>query len=143
LFCLRADPIYRAEWSNYRETLNIINQPANQRSLVVVDAYNQPIWYFYFNFGFPKNEWVGLSPGRPSIQQKTIFHPRLDQTIQMLEQEMEKFDILWMVSEENRFSSADVIIERLLDIGFKMRSYRKIEVDKYSLPMGVWQFTKG
>ncbi|HEY60740.1 MAG TPA: hypothetical protein G4N92_08690 [Anaerolineae bacterium] len=97
LYSIHDDPKYYSQNKAYRDAVSYVSEGINASDIVAVDAYAQPLWYFYFNFGFLQNSWIGLPPAKYSFQRKTVFYPRMDETIQILESTKDT-DYLYLIS---------------------------------------------
>jgi hypothetical protein len=119
LIVFQDDPMYGKNISAYKETLEFLRENANENDQVIVDAYNHPLWYFYFNFGFPKNPWIGLSPARYSINGAYLFYPKINETVIYILQESKEYQNIWLIAEKKDTPIDESYLEKLKEEGFR------------------------
>ena len=122
LIVFQDDPLYAKNQRAFSDALKLLKGNLKENDQVIVDAYNQPLWYFYFNFGFPKTPWIGLPPERFSINRAYIFYLTLEQTVKFIIQEHKQYQYFWLITEKKETPVEVSYKEKLIDIGFKVRS---------------------
>ena len=100
LFGNKDDPYYAGTQSAYRDSAKVLSQNIAEKDLVAVDFYNQPIWYFYFNFGFNHSNWIGLPPPHFSMSGKLAIYPEMQETITYLLGIKNPTSKIWLITEK-------------------------------------------
>ena len=122
LIAFQDDPLYAKNQRAYSYALNLLKDNLKENDQVIVDAYNHSLWYYYFNFGFPKKPWIGLSPERYSINRSFVFYPKIDETVKFIIQEHRQYQYLWLITEKKDTPMEVGYKEKLINAGFKVRS---------------------
>jgi len=73
----RFDSRYHAENENYRAACEWIAANTDDDSLLLVDAYLKPLWWFAFNFGCGERTWLGLPYEHYKPLSGALYYPRL------------------------------------------------------------------
>jgi 4-amino-4-deoxy-L-arabinose transferase and related glycosyltransferases of PMT family len=73
----RYDERYHGENENYRKACEWIAGNAEPDSLLLVDAYLKPLWWYAFNFGCGEREWLGLPYEHAKPLSGALYYPRL------------------------------------------------------------------
>lgn len=100
LLANQSDPYYGGDQLAYRELAHALSQNVHKNDLILLDAYNQPIWYFYFNFGFPTTNWIGLPPANVSINSRMMLYTSMDKTMEYVLDERKPDSVLWLATEK-------------------------------------------
>jgi len=99
LSTIRYDPLYTSAREDFAEAIHYINAGVRGNQLVVLDAYNEPLWYFYFNYAFNPSDWISLPTAKYSIGGKTIFYPRLEESLVEIRNISQEKDAIWLIEE--------------------------------------------
>ena len=126
------DPLYAKSQHAYIEALGLLKKSLNEKDQVIVDAYNQPLWYFYFNFGFPERPWIGLPSEQFSINKAFIFFPAVEDTVKFIVREHAPDQNIWLITEKRDIPMKVGYKEQLINAGFKVR------VDTTFFHAGEW-----
>jgi len=132
LLVYQDDPIYVNSQKAYSATLKFLKENIKPNEQVLIDSYNRPLWYFYFNFGFPQTPWIGLPPERYSINQKYIFYPAITETKKFIDQERKYFQNTWLITEKKDTPIQNGYKEELINEGYK------VNLDKIFFQAGEW-----
>jgi hypothetical protein len=122
LVSYRDDPYFARNQLAYGELLNSLSKDLGKKDLLVVDAYNQPLWYFYFNFGFPHSNWLSLPPPHLTMNSKIAIYPELEETISFLSKLKVSFDKIWLITEKKEIPEEINYPEALQQSGMKIKS---------------------
>ena len=102
LSTIRHDPLYTSNREDFAEAIHFLDTEVRENQLVVLDAYNEPLWYFYFNYAFNPSEWISLPNVKYSIGGRTIFYPRLEESLGTIKNISQGKDVIWLIEEVKR-----------------------------------------
>jgi hypothetical protein len=71
------DERYLGKNENYRKACEWIAANTEADSLLLVDAYLKPLWWYAFNFGCGEREWLGLPYEHAKPLSGALYYPRL------------------------------------------------------------------
>ena len=115
---IQTDPYYAHNQFAYKATLDFLHKNIHPNDLVLIDAYNQPIWYFYANFSFFQTAWIGLPREHYSVNRKIILYPEMDKTIKFIQEQRRSFNKIWLVTEKKEIPAATSYKSELLMQGY-------------------------
>jgi len=108
----RVDPFYSSSRFAYQQALQYLQEKTSTDETILVEGYNHPYWYFYFNFSPLPNEWIGL-PAGVRTSQGYMLYPNLQDTVQLINERHPTGERVWLVSEKDnavhRLMTADVL----------------------------------
>ncbi len=73
----RYDERYHGENENYQKACQWIAANSEPDSLLLVDAYLKPLWWYAFNFGCGERKWLGLPYEHAKPLSGMLYYPRL------------------------------------------------------------------
>lgn len=73
----RFDSRYHGDNENYRAACEWIAANTDDDSLLLVDAYLKPLWWYSFNFGCGERTWLGLPYEHYKPLSGALYYPRL------------------------------------------------------------------
>jgi hypothetical protein len=79
LWAARSDQRYYPNNENYQAAVGTVCATAARDDIVLVDAYLKPLWWYSFNFGCGKLEWLGLPYEHVKPYSGDLFYPRLSE----------------------------------------------------------------
>lgn len=94
------DPYYGKDQIAYQQLLIMLSHSSTKDDVIAIDAYNKPLWYHYFNFGFPKTVWVGLPPEQASMFSNAVIYPEMSKTISFILSNKRSSSKIWLVTEK-------------------------------------------
>jgi hypothetical protein len=99
LSTIRHDPLYTSNRGDFAKAIRFLDTNVRENQLVVLDAYNEPLWYFYFNYAFNPSQWISLPTVKYSIGGKTIFYPRMEESLDNIKTISKGKDAIWLIEE--------------------------------------------
>jgi hypothetical protein len=100
----RFDQRYRGENENYRAACEWLAANTNDDSLLLVDAYLKPLWWYTFNFGCGERAWLGLPYEHIKPLSGALYYPRLlELSVWLKEQQAQGVEVYLL--EENPTTS--------------------------------------
>ena len=84
LFTAGADLRYYGYVDSYREAANFICARADEGDLLLLDAYLEPPWWYFYNFGCREIKWIGLPYEHARAFSGDRFYPRTAELKPML-----------------------------------------------------------
>ena len=114
------DPYYGKNQAAYQHFIQILSQSSIKDDVIAIDAYNQPLWYHYFNFGFPKTIWVGLPPEQSSMFSNVAIYPDMERTISFLLSKKKLSSKIWLVVEKKEKINEISYLSELENAGLKI-----------------------
>jgi hypothetical protein len=100
----------------------MLSHSSTKDDVIAIDAYNQPLWYHYFNFGFPETGWVGLPPEQVSMFSNVAIYPEMNRTISFLLSNKKPTSKIWLVAEKKEKISRISYLSELENAGLKISS---------------------
>ena len=143
LFSIRSDPKYGSNQIVYWDAVRYVKKSLQASDLVAVDAYADPFWLFYFNFGFTQNPWVSMPQVKYSLQRKRAFYPRMEETIKMLKDHKEAFSRLVLISENLDDDTGSEYARGLVKYGFCILEDKIFSGWQNNLKISLWFFGYG
>ena len=116
------DPYYGKDQIAYQQLLIMLSHSSTKDDVIAIDAYNQPLWYHYFNFGFPETGWVGLPPEQVSMFSNVAIYPEMNRTISFLLSNKKPTSKIWLVAEKKEKISKISYLSELENAGLKISS---------------------
>lgn len=116
------DPYYGKNQIAYQQMTKLLSQLSKKNDVIAIDAYNQPLWYHYFNFGFPETEWIGLPPEQASIFSNVGLYPAMDRTISFLLGKKKPSSKIWLVTEKREMIGEINYLSQLKKVGLRIAS---------------------
>ncbi len=116
------DPYYGKDQIAYQEFSIMLSHSSTKDDVIAVDAYNQPLWYHYFNFGFPKTVWIGLPPEQASMFSNVAIYQEMDRTISILLSIKKSSSRIWLVAEKKQKVGQISYLSKLEKAGLKVVS---------------------
>ena len=114
------DPYYGKDQIAYQQSSIILSHSSTKDDVIAIDAYNQPLWYHYFNFGFPKTVWAGLPPEQVSMFSNVAIYPNMDRTISFLLGNKKSSSRIWLVTEKKEKVGQVSYLSELENAGLKV-----------------------
>jgi hypothetical protein len=96
----RADPYYGGNQLAYQAFVESIDGKVTRDDLLLVGIYNQPLWYYFFNFAFPRLTWMSLPPPHLTMNSINAIYPDMAETIAFIVKLKPSFQKIWLVSEK-------------------------------------------
>lgn len=99
------DQRYYGGNQNYRAACDWLEENTEEDSLLLVDAYLKPLWWYTFNFGCANVDWVGLPYEHAKPLSGDLYYPRLRELAALLEE--------YRAQNTNIYLLESISIERL------------------------------
>ena len=117
------DERYHGKNENYRKACEWIAANTEADSLLLVDAYLKPLWWYAFNFGCGEREWLGLPYEHAKPLSGALYYPRLRElAVWLKEQQGQGVDIFLLEAEP--FQSMQYSLE-LQEKGIKSKQIER------------------
>jgi hypothetical protein len=122
----KSDQRYYGENIDYQSACRWLSENAGNDSLLLIDAYLKPMWWYSFNFGCANLPWVGLPYEHAKAYSGDLYYPRLRElSVRVKEQQAHGLGIYLL---ESRSSSAPAYHLALDEQDFQAIQLNQVEL---------------